>query len=106
MQITVELPNDLIQRPNPAREALEALAIAGFRAGTLTAFQAAQLLEFSSRFEFERFLKERGIDDHAYSVGISMTIWKPCESWKPLARTAARHDRCRGCFTAELSHSN
>jgi len=42
------------------------LAIAGFRAGTLTAFQAAQLLEFGSRFEFERFLKERGIDDHAY----------------------------------------
>jgi len=68
MQITVELPNDLIQRPNPAREALEALAIAGFRAGTLTAFQAAHLLEFGSRFEFERFLKERGIDDHAYSV--------------------------------------
>jgi len=26
-------------------------------------------LEFGSRFEFERFLKERGIDDHAYSVG-------------------------------------
>jgi len=25
MQITVELPNDLIQRPNPGREALEAL---------------------------------------------------------------------------------
>jgi predicted HTH domain antitoxin len=68
MQIIVELPNDLIQRPNPAREALEALAIAGFRAGTLTAFQAAQLLEFGSRFEFERFLKERGIDDQAYSV--------------------------------------
>ncbi len=68
MQITVELPNDLIQRPNPGREALEALAIAGFRAGTLTAFQAAQLLEFGSRLEFERFLKERGIDDHAYSV--------------------------------------
>ncbi len=68
MQITVELPNDLTQRPNPARAALEALAIAGFRAGTLTAFQAAQLLSFGSRFEFERFLKERGIDDHSYSV--------------------------------------
>jgi len=68
MQITVELPNDLTQRPNPAREALEALAIAGFRAGMLTAFQASHLLGFSSRFDFERFLKERGIDDHSYSV--------------------------------------
>ena len=68
MQITVELPNDLTQRPNPAREALEALAIAGFRAGTLTAFQASHLLGFGSRFDFEHFLKERGIDDHSYSV--------------------------------------
>jgi predicted HTH domain antitoxin len=68
MQITVDLPNDLTQRPNPAREALEALAIAGFRAGTLTAFQASHLLGLGSRFEFEGFLKERGIDDHSYSV--------------------------------------
>jgi predicted HTH domain antitoxin len=68
VQITVELPNDLTQRPNPAREALEALAIAGFRAGTLTAFQASHLLGFGSRFDFEHFLKERGIDDHSYSV--------------------------------------
>jgi Uncharacterized small protein len=67
MEITVELPNDLAQRPDPAREAIEALAIAGYRSGKLTAFQAARLLGFGSRFEFEAFLKARLILDHSYS---------------------------------------
>jgi predicted HTH domain antitoxin len=68
MQITVELPNDLTQRPDPAREAIEALAIAGYRSDKLTASQASRLLGFTSRFEFEAFLKARKIFDHAYSV--------------------------------------
>ena len=68
MQITVELPNDLIQHPDPAREALEAIAIAGYRSGSLTAYQAGRLLGLTSRFEFEAFLKSRGIFEQAYSV--------------------------------------
>jgi hypothetical protein len=55
VEITVDLPNDLIQRPNPAREALEALAIAGYRTGKLSAHQAGSLLGFTSRFQFEGF---------------------------------------------------
>jgi predicted HTH domain antitoxin len=68
VQITVKLPNDLAQHPDPAREAVEALAIAGYRSGKLTAFQASRLLGLSSRFDFEGFLKQRGILDHAYSA--------------------------------------
>ncbi len=68
VQITVELPNDLAQRPDPGREAVEALALAGYRSGKLTAFQAGRLLGFSSRLEFEGFLKQRNILDHAYSA--------------------------------------
>lgn len=68
MQITVELPNDLTQRPDPARETLEAVAIAGYRAGGLTAYQAGRLLGFGSRFEFEALLKDRGISDRAYGA--------------------------------------
>ena len=68
MQITVELPNDLAQHTDPAREAVEAVAIAGYRAGSLTAYEARRLLGFQTRFEFEGFLKERGIYDHAYDV--------------------------------------
>jgi len=68
VQITVELPNDLAQHPDPAREMLEAVAIAGYRSGGLTAYQAGRLLGMSSRFEFETFLKNRGINDGAYGA--------------------------------------
>jgi predicted HTH domain antitoxin len=68
VEITVQLPNDLAEHAEPAREALEALAIAGYRSGKLTAFQARRLLGLASRIEFENFLKERKIFDHAYSV--------------------------------------
>lgn len=67
MQITVRLPDDLAQRPNPGREALESLALEGYRSGALSHFQAAQLLSIS-RMEFERFLKEHGVREHAYGV--------------------------------------
>jgi predicted HTH domain antitoxin len=67
MQITVKLPDDLAQRPNPGREALESLAIEGYRSGALSHFQAAQLLSMS-RLEFDEFLKERSVLEHAYSV--------------------------------------
>jgi len=63
----VELPDDLAQHPNPGREALEALTIEGYRAGTLSHFEASQLLGLS-RFEFDGFLKERKIYEHAYGV--------------------------------------
>ena len=67
MQITVELPDDIAGRPDPGREALEALAIEGYRSEKLTHHQAAQLLSFR-RFEFDGFLKDRQIYDHAYST--------------------------------------
>ncbi len=65
MQITVQLPDDLAHHPNAAREALEAFAIEGYRSEALSHFQAGQLLGLS-RFEFDGFLKERHIYDHAY----------------------------------------
>ena len=67
MKITFELPDDVAQRPDPGREALEALAIEGYRSGALTHYQASQLLHMS-RFEFDAWLKTRHIEDHAYDV--------------------------------------
>jgi len=67
MEITVHLPDDLSQLPDPGRSALESLAIEGYRSGALSHYQASQLLGMS-RFEFEGFLKERQIYDHAYGV--------------------------------------
>ena len=67
MQITVQLPDDLAQRPNPGRDALESLAIEGYRSGTLSHYPASQILGMS-QFELDAFLKERHICDHAYDV--------------------------------------
>jgi predicted HTH domain antitoxin len=67
MQILVELPDDIAQHADPGREALERLAIEGYRSGALTHHQAGQLLDLS-RFEFDDFLIERKIYDHAYSI--------------------------------------
>jgi Uncharacterised protein family (UPF0175) len=65
VQSTVELPNDLTQHADAAREAVQAVAIAGYRAGSLTAYEVQRLLGFQTRFEVEGYLKERAIHDHA-----------------------------------------
>jgi predicted HTH domain antitoxin len=65
MQITVQLPDDLAQHANPGREALEALALEGYRSGTLSHFETSQLLGLS-RFELDGLLKQRNISDRAY----------------------------------------
>ena len=43
------------------------LAVEGYRSGKLTHYQASQLLGMS-RFEFDGFLKDRQIYDHAYDA--------------------------------------
>ena len=68
MQITVQLPDDLARHPNPAREALEAFAIEGFRSGALSAYQTRLLLDIETRYELDDFLKKHDVWDHAYSV--------------------------------------
>lgn len=68
MQITVQLPEDLAERPNAAREALEALTIEGYRSGALSAYQTRLLLGFATRYELDGFLKQHAIWEHAYTV--------------------------------------
>lgn len=67
MEIVVQLPDDLAQHPNPGREALEALVIQGYRTESLSHYQASQLLGMT-RFQFDGFLKDHDIADHAYGV--------------------------------------
>jgi predicted HTH domain antitoxin len=68
MRVTVQLPDDLAQHPNPVREALEAFAIEGYRSGALSIHQTRLLLGFETSAELDGFLKEHGIWDHAYGV--------------------------------------
>lgn len=57
MQITVELPEDIARHPNAAREALEALALEGYRSRKLTQLEVGQLLGLS-RIQTEDFLAD------------------------------------------------
>jgi hypothetical protein len=54
MRITIDLAEDIARHADPAREALEAVAIEGYRSGALSGYQARTLLG-PTRFEFDRF---------------------------------------------------
>ena len=65
MRITIELADDIARHADPAREALEAVATEGYRSGALSGYQARTLLGLT-RFEFDGFLKDRNVWEHAY----------------------------------------
>lgn len=66
--VDVHIPAALADRlggPGPGldRRALEALAVAAYQAGDLTAFELRQVLGIATRYELDGFLKARGVDD-------------------------------------------
>ena len=66
MQLNLDIPDDLVQRlspggADPARLALEALALEGYRARTLFESDLVRLLEFESRLDVHAFLKKHGV---------------------------------------------
>jgi len=73
MQVTLEIPDELahllfLNGDDPARCVLEALAIQGYRSGSLTASQTRRLLGFGTRYELDGFLKAHNVWEHAYSL--------------------------------------
>ena len=73
MQVTLEIPDDLAGKlasngQDPARAALEAVAIEGYRSGALSAYQTRRLLGFETRYELDGFLKAHSVWEHAYSL--------------------------------------
>jgi len=66
MTITVEIPDEFASRivpegQEPARKALEDMAVEAYRAHRLTGAQLRRLLGIPSRYELDGFLKERGV---------------------------------------------
>jgi hypothetical protein len=64
---------DAPQRPaekglDPARIALEAESIEGYRSGILTSYQTRCLLGFQTRYELDFFLKAHNVWERAYSL--------------------------------------
>src|SRR5580658_886221 len=73
MQLTLEIPDDVAQSlapagGDPARAALEALAIEGYRSGALSAYRTRRLLGFETRYELDGFLKAHNVWEHAYTL--------------------------------------
>jgi uncharacterized protein UPF0175 len=69
MQVTVEVPDILAAALNltgrdPARAALEAMALEAFRERKLTAYQLRTLLGIPSRFDLWELLKQRQIETY------------------------------------------
>jgi predicted HTH domain antitoxin len=65
MQITVELPDELVSQmvpagQDPSRAVLEGLALEAYRAHRITEHELAGLLEMD-RYELDGFLKEREV---------------------------------------------
>jgi hypothetical protein len=70
MTITLDLPDDIAQRLGQGRSlsraALEAIAIEGYRSGTLTPYETRRLLGFETRYELDGFLKQHRVWENAY----------------------------------------
>jgi hypothetical protein len=69
VQFTVTLPDDLAAPllPNgqePARTALEALALEAYRQRRITGYQLRTLLGIPSRYELDGFLKQHEVYDY------------------------------------------
>ena len=69
MQITVTVPDELaaVLAPpgqDPARAALEAIALEAYRERRLTGFQLRTLLGIPSRYELDSFLKQHKVYDY------------------------------------------
>lgn len=64
--VAVHIPAALADHlggPGPAldRQALEALAVGAYQAGTLTAYELRLVLGIETRYELDGFLKARGV---------------------------------------------
>jgi hypothetical protein len=66
MNLTVEIPDDLVSRLNAAggdlsRRALEAFGLEEYKSGHITKAELRRLLGFSSRYELDGFLKSHEV---------------------------------------------
>jgi len=72
LQITLEIPDTIARSlvcegQDPARAALEAIAIEGYRTDRLSEYQVQQMLGFEYFEEVHRFLNEHEVPSH-YSM--------------------------------------
>jgi predicted HTH domain antitoxin len=67
MQITIDLPDELLQHYSHnslPREILEALIVRAYQSEKITASEVGRILGLSSRWAVDAFLKDRSADLH------------------------------------------
>jgi predicted HTH domain antitoxin len=67
MQITLDLPDELVQhfdRDDLSRDILNALVVQAYQAEKISHAEVGRLLNLSSRWEVDAFLKEHSADLH------------------------------------------
>ena len=67
MQITLDLPDSLLQYFNPddlSREILEALTIQAYQAEKITSAEVGHILGLPSRWAVDEFLKQHNVELH------------------------------------------
>jgi predicted HTH domain antitoxin len=72
MQVTLDIPDNLAEQliaagKDPSREALEALAVEGYRTQRLTESEVRQMLGYETRMQVHALLKEHDVYLH-YSL--------------------------------------
>jgi predicted HTH domain antitoxin len=67
MQITIDLPDELVQHFNRdylAHEIIEALVVQAYQAEKITTAEVGRILNLSSRWDVDAFLKQHKADLH------------------------------------------
>jgi predicted HTH domain antitoxin len=67
MQITINIPDELVQhfnRDRLSREILEALVVQAYQTEKITSAEVGRILELSSRWAVNAFLKQHNADLH------------------------------------------
>ena len=85
MTITLNLPEDIARHlvslgEDPARTALEALALEGYRSRMLSEEQIRRMLDFDTRLEVHAFLKKHGVYLNYTSGDLEDDLQKPLGS--------------------------
>jgi len=85
MTITLNLPDDIVRHlashgEDPARSALEALALEGYRSRTLTEEQIRRILGYETRIEVHGFLKQHGVHLNYTTGDFQADLAKPLKS--------------------------
>jgi hypothetical protein len=67
MQVTLNIPDNLAEQliaagKDPSREALEALAVEGYRTQRLTESEVKQMLGYGTRMQVHALLNEHNVD--------------------------------------------